>query len=249
MPAAGGNGAGHRREACKQAFQMAVQMADAKNSEDVHTLHLMAALLERPSSSLNKALQRGGSTVEALREGIRQAIADFEPEPVLAAPGRNAGGTMLGRYGVDLTQLARDGKIEPLVGRKKELLQIIRTLTRKGKNNPLLLGDPGVGKTAIVRGLAARIAGGNVAAELHGKKIIELNLGTLVAGAKYRGEFEERLSGIVEESKGDPNTILFLDEIHGLIGAGGGTGGPAPANLLNPALPPGDIPSLAPPPN
>ena len=240
-PPAGVNSPVHRSEACKQVFQMAVQMADAKNSEDVHTLHLMAALLERPSSSLNKALQRGGSTVEALREGIRQAIADFVPEPVLAAPGRNAGGTMLGRYGVDLTQLARDGKIEPLVGRKKELLQIIRTLTRKGKNNPLLLGDPGVGKTAIVRGLAARIASGNVAAELHGKKIIELNLGTLVAGAKYRGEFEERLSGIVEESKGDPTIILFLDEIHGMIGAGGGPGALDAANLLKPALAQGDI--------
>src|SRR5260370_40335283 len=102
---------------------------------------------------------------------------------------------MLGRLGVAVTQLAREGKIEPLVGRKKELLQIIRTLTRKGKNNPLLLGDPGVGKTAIVRGLAARISGGNVAAELRGKKIIELNLRALLAGAKYLGEFEDRLAG------------------------------------------------------
>src|SRR5258708_12664574 len=116
MPAAGGNGAGHRREACKQAFQMAVQMADSKKSEDVHTLHLMAALLERSSSNLNKAIQRGGSTVEALREGIRQAIADFVPEPVPAAPGRGAGGPLLGRYGVDLTQLSRDGKIVPSAG-------------------------------------------------------------------------------------------------------------------------------------
>jgi ATP-dependent Clp protease ATP-binding subunit ClpC len=160
----------------------------------------------------------------------------------VAAPTvREPGAAMLGRYGVDLTQLARDGKIEPMVGRKKELLQIIRTLTRRGKNNPLLLGDPGVGKTAIVRGLAARIADGNVAEELRGKRIVELNLGTLVAGAKYRGEFEERLAGIVDESKADPNIILFLDEIHGMVGAGGAPGALDAANLLKPALAQGDI--------
>src|SRR6185295_2807487 len=145
---------------------------------------------------------------EALKEGIGQAIAEFVPEPVVARTVRDPGAAMLGRFGVDLTQLARDGKIDPMVGRKKELLQIIRTLTRKSKNNPLLLGDPGVGKTAIVRGLAARIAGGNVAAELRGKRIVEINLGTMLAGAKYRGEFEERLSAMVQESKGDPDVIL-----------------------------------------
>ena len=240
-PPAAMNSPVHRSEACKQVFQVAVKLADSRKSEDVHSLHLMAALLELPSPEMNKAIQRGGSTVEALREGIWQAIADFVPEPVLAATARNPASTLLGRYGVDLTQLARDGKIEPLVGRKKELLQIIRTLTRRGKNNPLLLGDPGVGKTAIVRGLAARIADGNVTSELRGKKIIELNLGTLVAGAKYRGEFEERLSGIVEESKGDPSIILFLDEIHGMVGAGGGPGALDAANLLKPALAQGDI--------
>jgi ATP-dependent Clp protease ATP-binding subunit ClpA len=146
-----------------------------------------------------------------------------------------APGSFLPRYGVDLTQLARDGKVEPMVGRRKELLQLIRTLTRKGKNNPLLLGDPGVGKTAIVRGLAARIAEGNVAAALQGKRIIELNMGTLVAGTKYRGEFEERLAGIVEESKADPDVILFLDEIHSKVGAGSSPGALDVANLLKSA--------------
>ena len=110
-----------------------------------------------------KAIERCGGTLDAMRQGIKEAIAGFVPEPVPARTVANASGSFLARYGVDLTQLARDGKIEPMVGRKKELLQLIRTLTRKGKNNPLLLGDPGVGKTAIVRGLAARIAGGNVA--------------------------------------------------------------------------------------
>jgi ATP-dependent Clp protease ATP-binding subunit ClpC len=237
----GANQPVHRSEACKQIFQKAIQMAEAKRSEDLHCLHLLAALLESPSPELAKAIQRGGATLETLREGIGQALAEFVLEPVLAKTVRETGGTFLARYGVDLTQLARDGKIEPLVGRKKELLQIIRTLTRKGKNNPLLLGDPGVGKTAIIRGLAARIAEGNVAAELHGKRIIELNLGTLVAGSKYRGEFEERLSGIVEESKANPDVILFLDEIHGMVGAGGGAGALDAANLLKPALAQGDI--------
>jgi ATP-dependent Clp protease ATP-binding subunit ClpC len=231
----------HRSEACKQVFQKAVEIAASKNSPDLHSFHLLAALLQAPSPEMTKAIQRCGSAADTLRGGIDQALAEFVPEPALAAQVRNPAGSFLSRYGVDLTQLARDGKIEPMVGRKKELLQLIRTLTRKGKNNPLLLGDPGVGKTAIVRGLAARIAEGNVAGALHGKKVVELNLGTLVAGSKYRGEFEERLAGIVEESKADPNLILFLDEIHGMVGAGGAPGALDAANLLKPALAQGDI--------
>jgi ATP-dependent Clp protease ATP-binding subunit ClpC len=223
----------HRSDACKQIFQTAIDIADSKNSPDLHAFHLLAALLQSPSPEMSKAIQRCGSTVDSLREGLDQAMA--EPQPIRAS------GSFLPRYGVDLTQLARDGKIEPMVGRKMELLQLIRTLTRKGKNNPLLLGDPGVGKTAIVRGLAARIAEGNVAAALQGRRIIELSMGTLVAGTKYRGEFEERLAGIVEESKADPNVILFLDEIHGMVGAGSSPGALDAANLLKPALAQGDI--------
>ncbi len=229
----------HRSEPCKRVFQKAIEIAEAKNSPDLHSFHLLAALLEAPSPAMSKAIERCGSTVESLRAAIEQV--EFIPQTVLAPTVRNPAGTFLARYGVDLTQQAREGKVEPMVGRKKELLQLIRTLTRKGKNNPLLLGDPGVGKTAIVRGLAARIADGNVAGALHGKKIVELNLGTLVAGAKYRGEFEERLTGIVEESKADPNVILFLDEIHGMVGAGGAPGALDAANLLKPALSQGDI--------
>ncbi len=231
----------HRSDACKRIFQKAVEIAGAGPSPELHSFHLLAALLENPSPEMAKAIERCGGTLDEMREGVREAIAGFVPEPVPARTVANASGSFLARYGVDLTQLARDGKIEPMVGRKKELLQLIRTLTRKGKNNPLLLGDPGVGKTAIVRGLAARIAGGNVAGALQGTKLVELNLGSLVAGSKFRGEFEERLAGIVEESKADPNLILFLDEIHGMVGAGGAPGALDAANLLKPALAQGDI--------
>src|SRR5215471_11479919 len=143
----------HRSEACKQIFQKAIEIAESKHTADLHAFHLLAALLQAPSVETSKAIQRCGSAVESLRGGIDQALAELVLEPVVAAPVRAQAGSFLARYGVDLTQLARDGRIEPMVGRKKELLQLIRTLTRKGKNNPLLLGDPGVGKTAIVRGL------------------------------------------------------------------------------------------------
>jgi ATP-dependent Clp protease ATP-binding subunit ClpC len=227
-PAAPGEPA-HRSDACKRIFERAAGIA---GQGEVHALHLLAALLEGASPELTKAIQRCGVSLDSLREAARRMIAQ--------AP-RSGAESFLARYGSDLTQMARDGKIEPLIGRKNELLQLIRTLTRKGKNNPLLLGDPGVGKTAIVRGLAARIAAGAIAEALQGKRIIELNLGAVVAGAKYRGDFEERLAGIIEEAKADPNVILFLDEIHSMVGAGNAAGGLDAANLLKPTLAQGEI--------
>jgi ATP-dependent Clp protease ATP-binding subunit ClpC len=147
----------------------------------------------------------------------------------------------LKKYGRDLTSLAQEGKLEPLIGRRKELLQIIRTITRSKKNNPLLIGEPGVGKTAIVEGLAQRIASGNLTPHLRGKRIIELNMGTVVAGTKYRGELEERLTALVKEAGTHDEIILFIDEIHTVVGGGAAEGGLDAANILKPALARGEV--------
>lgn len=148
--------------------------------------------------------------------------------------------SILARFGRDLTQLAKESKLDDVIGRRNEILELIRTLTRKTKNNPLLIGEAGVGKTAIVEGLAIRIAKGNLTPELIGKKIFELNMASLIAGTKYRGEFEERLTGIIKEAA-NPDIILFIDEIHTLVGAGAAEGAMDASNILKPALARGRI--------
>jgi ATP-dependent Clp protease ATP-binding subunit ClpB len=143
----------------------------------------------------------------------------------------------LSKYGHDLVQEVRDGKIDPVIGRDEEIRRVIEILSRKTKNNPVLIGEPGVGKTAIVEGLAWRIMNGDVPLGLKEKKLIELDMGALIAGAKYRGEFEERLKGVLKQvQKADGNIILFIDEIHNLVGAGKTEGSMDAANLLKPML-------------
>ncbi|MGB9667405.1 MAG: AAA family ATPase [Thermosulfidibacteraceae bacterium] len=147
----------------------------------------------------------------------------------------------LERFGVDLVKLAKEGKLDPVIGREKEIRQVIEVLTRKQKNNPVLVGDAGVGKTAIVEGLAQLIARGEVLDELKNKKIYSIDMGALLAGTKYRGEFEERLKSLIEEVKGREDVILFIDEIHNLVGAGKAEGAMDAANILKPALARGEI--------
>jgi ATP-dependent Clp protease ATP-binding subunit ClpC len=149
---------------------------------------------------------------------------------------KDIGTVFLEKYGRDLTSIAKEGKLEPLIGRRQELLQVIRTLTRSKKNNPLLIGEPGVGKTAIVEGLAQRIASGNLTPHLRDKRIIELNMGTVVANTKYRGELEERLTEIVKEATAHSEIVLFIDEIHTVVGGGAAEGGLDAANILKSAL-------------
>ncbi|HEY0777332.1 MAG TPA: ATP-dependent Clp protease ATP-binding subunit, partial [Gemmatirosa sp.] len=160
-----------------------------------------------------------------------------------AAPGAapvGAGGP-LATYARDLTALARAGELPPVVGREDETLQVIQTLLRRTKNNPVLVGDPGVGKTAVVEGLAQRIADGRVPGPLKNARLLALDLTALVAGAKYRGEFEERLKGVVDEVRASKDVVLFLDEVHTLVGAGGSEGGMDAANMLKPALARGEL--------
>jgi ATP-dependent Clp protease ATP-binding subunit ClpB len=200
--------------------------AVAEGSPQVEPYHIAGALLEVEESIGNKLLKEtiGGEKMK----DVSQELKEEEKSP-------------LERFGTNLTQLAREGKLDPVIGREKEINQVIEVLLRKSKNNPVLVGDPGVGKTAIVEGLAQRIVNKEVPAELQDKEIIAIDMGSLVAGSKYRGEFEERLKALLEEVKQKSNIILFIDEIHTVVGAGKAEGSLDAGNMLKPALARGEI--------
>jgi len=206
-------------------LQRATMLAKEEGTAQVGERHLLAAILDDDEASFTlRVLRALGVDVEALRVELSSAT------PVLDRVGR------------DLTALARAGELDPLIGRKQELRQLVRTLVRKKKNNPVLVGSAGVGKTAIVEGLATLIATDQVPNELKGTRLVELPTAALVAGTKYRGQFEERLLRLVDEVKQASNVILFIDEIHTILRAGAVEGGALDAgNILKPALARGDL--------
>lgn len=230
----------HRSLLTKAVFTRADVLAN--QSAQITALHLLTALLENPTPVIAAALSESKVGCAELNEAFRLAANYNAPQDAQA--GQSAIGNAQGasstpfvdRYGRDLTQAGRDGKLGPFVGRRKELLQVIQTLARSSKNNPVLVGEAGVGKTAVAEAVALRSVEGKDANVLGGKRIVELNLGALQAGSKYRGEFEERLTNIIEEAKANPDLIIFIDEIHNLIGAGRAEGSMDAANLLKPAL-------------
>ena len=226
----------HRSEACKEYFNNAENKAKKRGSDEVNCLDLFAAIMEKPGSHIDEVLKKISVKAENIEQG-----APRKKEPVAIDEKEGPKTNLLEIYGTDLTKLAKEKKIEPLIGRRDELLQVIRTLSRKQKSNPLIIGEAGVGKTAIVRGLAQRIADKNIAPALREKRLIELNMGSLVAGSKYRGEFEERLTKLIQELKENPEIIIFIDEIHTIVGAGGVQGGLDASNILKPALARGEL--------
>ena len=236
----------HRSEACKRVFTRTEELA--ASSKEISCLHLFAALMEEPQDIINEVVQAAGTEPAALRERALAFTNGGQREdrsPVEVHPGEHkttrTGTHYLERYGRDLTLEAREGKLGPFIGRRKELLQVIQTLARRSKNNPVLVGEAGVGKTAIVEALALRVIGGKDSQVLAGKRIIEINVSALVGGTKYRGEFEERLSRIIEEARAHPEVIVFIDELHNVIGAGRAEGSMDAANLMKPALARGDL--------
>jgi len=236
----------HRSEECKKIFKRADALAESVG--EITCLHLLAALMESPGKIItillkDAAVNPGDLGKRALTFAAKRQEIKGGPVEAQHRKHKVDGGVthFLNRYGRDLTQEARGGKLGPFIGRRKELLQVIQTLARRSKNNPVLVGEAGVGKTAIVEALATRIVTGKDQRILAGKRIIELNMGALVGGTKYRGEFEERLSRIIEEARANPEIILFIDEIHNVVGAGRVEGGMDAANLLKPALARGDM--------
>jgi ATP-dependent Clp protease ATP-binding subunit ClpB len=221
----------------RDLLDRAFAAADARGSHTVGALEVALAATDSRAGDLAVALEDAGWTVESIGKAL-DSPAVMQPAEEHATDG---GASQLAKFSTDLTQRARDGKLSPVIGRDGETRALIQTLLRKSKNNPVLVGDPGTGKTAVVEGLALRIAAGDVPESLRNCRLLSLDLTALVAGAKYRGEFEERIKAIVDEVRGTDDVILFLDELHTLVGAGGNAGGMDAANILKPALARGEL--------
>ena len=228
----------------KEIMELAAAEAAGQGAGYIGTEHMLMAILREKDSSAMGLLRSLGTDARAIYRTLEEGGREESP---FASPGegRKSGekNTLkaLGQFGIDLTARAREGKLDPVIGREQEIQRVMQILSRRQKNNPCLMGEPGVGKTAIAEGLAQKIVQGDVPETLSGKRLITLDLSAMVAGAKYRGEFEERLKNALQEVKRAGNIILFIDELHMIVGAGAAEGAVDAANILKPALSRGEL--------
>jgi len=224
----------------KKVIELSVEEARRLNHNHIGTEHLLLGLVREGEGIAAGVLESLGVNLEKVRSQVIQVVSQ-------SGPGTGEGGKHQSRtptidqMGVDLTANARAGKLDPIIGRDTEIERVIQILSRRTKNNPALIGEPGVGKTAIAEGLAQRIISGDVPETLQGKRLLTLDIGSLVAGTKYRGEFEERLKKVVEEIRSSGDCMLFIDELHTLVGAGAAEGAVDAANILKPSLSRGEL--------
>jgi len=224
----------------KRVIELAVDEARRLNHSYIGTEHLLLGLLRDREGAAVGVLESFGITFDKAQTEINSVLSQSAPQAraVARGPGRTP---VLDQLGIDLTNAARAGKLDPIVNRSKEIERVIQILSRRTKNNPALIGEPGVGKTAIVEGLAHRIVAGDVPETLQGKRLLTLDIGSLVAGTKYRGEFEERLKKVIDEIKSAGNCVIFVDELHTIVGAGAAEGAVDASNILKPSLSRGEL--------
>ena len=227
----------------KKVIELAVDEARRLSHNYIGTEHLLIGLMREGEGVAAGVLESLGVTLDKVRAETGRVLSQAEGQPQ-SGQRSSARTPTLDQLGIDLTKLARDGKLDPTVGRETEIQRVTQILSRRTKNNPVLVGDPGVGKTAIVEALAQRIADNDVPVTLQGKRLVTLDMGALVAGTKYRGEFEERLKKVVEEIRGSGSCILFIDEVHTMVGAGAAEGAVDAANILKPSLARGEMQTI-----
>src|ERR1700729_3329763 len=231
----------------KKVIEYSIEEARNLNHNYVGTEHLLLGLLREQEGVAAQVLMNLGLKLEDVREEVLNLLGHNMPDQASEGGGErtaNKGKSKtpaLDSFGRDLTELARQGKLDPVIGRQNEIERVIQVLSRRTKNNPVLLGEAGVGKTAIVEGLAQMVVDSNVPELLRDRRIVVLDLAMMVAGTKYRGQFEERIKAVMNEVRRAKNTILFIDELHTLVGAGGAEGAIDASNVLKPALARGEI--------
>ena len=228
----------------KKVIELAIEEGRMLGHNYVGTEHLLLGLLREGEGIAAQVLTNMGVDLLKARKSVLAMLG--EPDKAMEAEnGKGAAATpTLDQFGRDLTKMAREGKLDPVIGRSTEIERVIQVLSRRTKNNPCLIGEPGVGKTAIAEGLAQHIVEGKVPETLKGKRVVSLELAAVVAGTKYRGEFEERLRKLIEEVRAAGNIILFIDEMHTIIGAGAAEGAIDASNILKPALARGELQAI-----
>src|SRR6187455_3459200 len=232
----------------KKVLELSLREALQLGHNYIGTEHILLGLIREGEGVAAQVLSKLGADLNRVRQQVIQLLSGYQgKEPVAAGgptEGQPSGSAVLDQFGRNLTQAARDGKLDPVIGREKEIERVMQVLSRRTKNNPVLIGEPGVGKTAIVEGLASDIVSGDVPETLKDKQLYTLDLGALVAGSRYRGDFEERLKKVLKEIRTRGDIILFIDELHTLVGAGAAEGAIDAASILKPMLARGELQTI-----